>query len=230
MRFIFVNGAFYHVLMICKKTLYKFQKAIEYFFIFHIVTPMPKHFFYLVTIISLSLVYTSRLYAHAGVDHGDNCFIHIGGEKLRLGGFQSEEKIGGGKHFCHLFPATGEVIFTFDPYSDMQLHDKRLNLKLLSVESYWDLLFDFDNAFKQTLSQTDNSLTITHNFPTAGLYAMQVSLQSSELEPSINNNQRFLFLVGFPVIKILVFIAFGFFLVLGFVLLKQLQAGITGKR
>ncbi|TXL23479.1 hypothetical protein BMR03_02170 [Methylococcaceae bacterium HT2] len=58
---------------------------------------------------------------------------------------------------------------------------------------------------------------------------MHITYQSDELEPSMNNKQTFLFLVGFPVIKILVFIAFGFLLLLGFVLLKQLQAGITEK-
>ncbi|MCK5869716.1 hypothetical protein BMR07_06400 [Methylococcaceae bacterium CS1] len=170
-----------------------------------------------------------KLFAHAGVDHGDNCFVHIAGVKLRLGGFQSESKISGGKHFCHLFPATGDVIFTFDPHSDMLQSNKKLNLKLLSAESNWDILFDFDNAFKQTLSETNNALTIAHNFSKMGLYAMHITYQSDELEPSMNNKQTFLFLVGFPVIKILVFIAFGFLLLLGFVLLKQLQAGITEK-
>jgi hypothetical protein len=43
----------------------------------------------------------------------------------------------------------GDVIFTFDPHTDMQLNNKKLNLKLLATESYWDVLFDFDNAFKR---------------------------------------------------------------------------------
>ena len=192
---------------------------------------MPNRFLLIITtLLSLNFVFMPKLFAHAGVDHGDNCFVHISGMKLRLGGFQAESKIGSGKHFCHLFPATGDVIFTFDPHSDMLLNKQQLNLKLLAVESYGDTLFDFDNAFKKTLSQANNSLTISHTIPKVGLYAMQVSLQSDELEPSINNSQRFLFFVGIPVIKILVLVGFGFLLVLAFMLLKQLQAGVVKKR
>ena len=191
---------------------------------------MPNRFiFFITTLLSLYVVFMPKLFAHAGVDHGDNCFINIGGEQLRLGGFQAIAKIGSGKHFCHLFPATGEVIFTFDPQTDMQISNKKLNLKFLALTSYRDLLFDFDNAFNKTISQANDSLTIAHNFPKAGLYALQISLQSDELEPSLNSKQRFLFLVGFPIIKILVSVGFGFLLILGFVLLKQLQAGVARK-
>jgi len=190
---------------------------------------MPKHFIYLLTLLSLSLAYTPSLFAHAGVNHGDNCFMHIGGVELRLGGFQDEEKTGGSKHFCHLFPATGKVIFTFEQDAIQQLN-KQLNLKLLAAESYWDVIFDNDTAFQQLLSQTADQARIEYNFPDIGLYALEVSLQSKtlqaeQLEPSQNNTQRFIFLVGLPIIKMLVFVAFGFFLLLGFVLLKQLQAG-----
>ena len=195
---------------------------------------MPKHIFPLfLTMISLSLIYTPRLFAHAGVDHGDNCFVHIGGAKLRLGGFQSEEKMSGGKHYCHLFPATGDVIFTFEQEAIKQLH-KQMNLKFLAAESYWDVIFDYNNAFNQPLSQASDSAMIQYNFPTMGLYAMEIKLtadgsQADTLEPSQNNTQRFLFLVGFPIIKILVFVAFGFLLLLGFVLLKQLKAGVAAE-
>jgi len=196
---------------------------------------MPKHFFFLLlTLISLSLAYAPSTFAHAGVDHGDNCFVHIGGHELRLGGFQSEEKIGGGKHYCHIFPATGKVIFTFEEEVIEQM-DKQMNLKFLAANSYWDIIFDYDNAFSQPLGQTFSSATIQHNFPKMGLYAMEINLQADnnsqigQLESSQNNTQRFLFLVGFPIIKILVFIAFGFLLLLGFTLLKQLKAGATQK-
>ncbi|MCK5666560.1 MAG: hypothetical protein KAI17_23880 [Thiotrichaceae bacterium] len=194
---------------------------------------MPKQlFFLLLTLLSLSLSYTPKIFAHAGVDHGDNCFVHIGGAKLRLGGFQSEEKMGGGKHYCHLFPATGEVIFTFEQEVIKQLN-KKMNLKFLAAASYWDVIFDYDNAFSQTLSQTSDSAMIQYNFPSMGLYAMEIELtaddsQADTLEPSQNNTQQFLFLVGFPIIKILVLVAFGFLLLLGFVLLKQLKAKIIG--
>ena len=195
---------------------------------------MPKHFLLLLfSFISFSLSYTPTLFAHAGVDHGDNCFIHVGGAKLRLGGFQSEEKIGGGKHFCHLFPATGEVIFTFEQDIIKQLN-KQINLKYLAAESYWDVIFDNDNAFKQTLIQTTGTASIQYTFPSMGLYALEVVLkndgnQADTLEISQNSTQRFLFLVGFPIIKILVFIAFGFLLLLGFTLLKQLKSGAASK-
>ena len=195
---------------------------------------MPKRFFFLFLIfISLNLAYLPKLFAHAGVDHGDNCFVAIGGYQLRLGGFQSEEKIGGGKHYCHLFPTTGTVIFTFEQDIIDQLHTQ-MNLKFLAAESYWDVIFDNDNAFNQLLSQTSDTASIQYNFPTIGLYALEIKLQAGRtqmdsLEPSKNNTQRFLFLVGLPIIKILIFVALGFLLLLGGVLLKQLAAGAKEK-
>lgn len=195
---------------------------------------MSKSFLYLFfTLVTLSLSYTPPLFAHAGVDHGDNCFVSIGGVKLRLGGFQSEEKIGGGKHFCHIFPDTGKVIFTFEEDVIEQL-EKNMNLKFLAAESYWNVIFDYENAFNQALNQVSNNASIQYNFPSAGLYAMEIILQTDNsqsdlLESSQNNTQQFLFLVGFPIIKILVLVAFGFLLLLVFVLLKQLKAGATEK-
>ncbi|BCG65126.1 MAG: hypothetical protein methR_P2947 [Methyloprofundus sp.] len=184
---------------------------------------MPNRFISLFIIfISLNLSYSSTSFAHAGVDHGDNCFVSIAGAKLRLGGFQAAEKIGGGKHYCRLFPETGTVIFTFE--DDVIQHlQKTMHLKFLATESYWDLLFDFDNAFSKTLSQVSDNTQIEHNFTKRGLYLMEISLQSDELEPSKNNTQTFLFLVGFPIIKMLIFVALGFLLLLGFSLLKQLK-------
>jgi len=184
-----------------------------------------RFFLLLLTVFSLNLAVSPTLFAHAGVDHGDNCFVDIGGFTLRLGGFQAEDKIGGGKHFCHILPATGTVIFTFEEDVVAQLN-KKMNLKFLAADSYADLIFNYANAFNQTLAQVSDAATIQYDFPEAGLYALEVSLESDELEPSTNNTQRFLFLVGFPVIKMLVFTALGFLLMLGFVLLGQLKSGV----
>lgn len=184
-----------------------------------------RFFFLLLTIFSLNLAIPTTLFAHAGVDHGDNCFVDIGGFTLRLGGFQAEDKIGGGKHFCHIFPATGTVIFTFEEDVVAQLN-KKMNLKFLAADSYADLIFNNSMAFNQTLVQVSDAAAIQYDFPEAGLYALEVSLESDELEPSTNNTQRFLFLVGFPIIKILVFTALSFLLMLGFVLLGQLKSGV----
>ncbi len=186
---------------------------------------MPNRFIpFLIILYSLSLTYSGSLFAHAGVDHGDNCFISIAGVKLRLGGFQAAEKIGGGKHYCHLFPETGTVIFTFE--DDVIQHlQKTMHLKFLAAESYGELIFNFDHAFGKILSQASDNTQIEYNFTERGLYLLEISLQSDELEPSKNNTQTFLFLVGFPVIKMLIFIALGFLLLLGFTLLKQLKTG-----
>jgi hypothetical protein len=188
---------------------------------------MPNRFIsFFIILFSLNLGYSSSLFAHAGVDHGDNCFISIAGAKLRLGGFQATEKIGGGKHYCRLFPEAGTVIFTFE--QDVIKHlNKSMQLKLLASESYWDILFDSDNAFKKTLKQVTGSTQIEYNFANRGLYLMEISLQSDELEPSKNNTQTFLFLVGFPIIKMLIFTALGFLLLLGYALLQQLR--VKGK-
>lgn len=190
-------------------------------------------FFQIFFIISLGLSSIPPLFAHAGVDHGDNCFVHIGGLQLRLGGFQDEDKIGAGKHYCHLFPATGKVIFTFEEDVIEQL-DKKINLKFLAPQSYWDVIFDYENAFNQTLQQSSANAMIQYNFPTMGIYLMEINIQAKSawidsLEPSQNNTQRFIFFVGFPIIKALVFVAFGFLLLLAFTLLKQLKSGAPKK-
>jgi len=187
-----------------------------------------RFFFLFLSLFSLNLAIPTTLFAHAGVDHGDNCFVDIGGFTLRLGGFQSEDKIGGGKHFCHIFPATGTVIFTFEADVVAQLN-KKMNLKFLAADSYADLLFNNSRAFNQTLVQVSDAAAIQYDFSEAGLYALEVSLVSDELEPSTNNTQRFLFLVGFPIIKMLVLTALGFLLMLGFVLLSQLKEGAQVK-
>lgn len=189
-------------------------------------------FFFLLTFICSGLASTPA-FSHAGINHGDNCLIKISGEKLRLGGFQSAEKIGGTKHYCHLFPATGPVIFTFEPDAIHYL-DKQLDLKLLAANSYWDILFNYEHSFRKVLLQLTDKTTIEYNFSRPGIYALEVTLRKKnqlpdQLEPSQNNTQKFLFLVGFPIIKILVFIAFGFLLLIGFVLIKQLQAKTVPK-
>ena len=209
-----------------KKVLCEFRKALKYSFLLTPDTSMLIRFLcLLLTLFTLNLAFSSQLFAHAGVDHGDNCFISIGGANLRLGGFQSEEKIGGGKHYCHLFPETGTVIFTFEQDIVAALQ-KKMHLKLFAADSYTDILFEYDQAFQQPLAEAVDATTIQYDFPKAGLYALEVSLHSDELEPSTNNTQRFLFLVGFPIIKMLVMTAFGFLLMLGVVILKQLKAGV----
>jgi len=172
-----------------------------------------------------SLALSSSAFAHAGVDHGDNCKVTLSGFELSLGGFQSEDKIGGGKHYCHIFPATGTVIFTFDEAAENHLKNKRLNLQFLAASSYWDLLFDYDNAFNQTITTENNSLRIEHSFAQAGLYALDITLPSTALEPSINNQKRVLFLVGYPIIKLLIFTALGFLIMLIIILLQKLKEG-----
>lgn len=171
--------------------------------------------------ILLNLNFSSSVFAHAGVDHGDNCIINLSGFELSLGGFQAEEKIGGGKHYCHILPKIGTVIFTFDEVAKSQLQNKNLNLQFSAVESYWDILFDYDNAFKNHLTEEKNSLSIRHEFASAGLYALDITLATNELESSLNNHQRLLFLVGFPIIKLLIFTALGFLIMLIFIVWKQ---------
>jgi len=169
----------------------------------------------------INLCLASTAFAHNGVDHGDNCKANLSGYALSLGGVQAEEKIGGGKHYCHIFPKIGTVIFTFDEIAQTFLKNKNLNLRFSATESYWDVLLDYDNAFKTPLASSDNSLSIQHNFLKAGLYSLDITLATDELEPSINNHHRLLFLVGFPIIKLLIFTALGFLVMLIVILLKQ---------
>lgn len=169
----------------------------------------------------LNISVSSSVFAHAGVDHGDNCIINLSGFELSLGGFQAEEKIGGGKHYCHVFPRIGTVIFTFDEVAKNHLQNKNLNLKFSAVESYWDILFDYDNAFKDPLAEAKDSLSIRHEFSQPGLYALDITLATNEQEASINNHHQLLFLVGFPIIKLLIFTALGFLLMLIIIVTKQ---------
>lgn len=174
--------------------------------------------------LNVSLSYTPTLMAHAGIDHGKQCFISVGDIKLRLGGVQAKKNMSGNKHYCHLFPEIGDVIFTFEKQV-IQSRDSAFHLKLLATRSYWDILTKGTSAFNQTLTEAVNDTIIHYHFKKKGLYVLEVNLQSSSLKFHNNKTQTFLFLVGFPLIKILVIIAFGFLILLGIILLKQLQAG-----
>jgi len=155
--------------------------------------------------------FSAPLFAHAGVDHGDNCIVKVGGVTLKLGGFQSRDKMNIGKHFCRLFPATGEVIFSIENHQHHAISQRIIKVKMVAITSVWDLIFDYDNAFKQVLAKAESSdemLEISQTLPDIGFYALEVSLQTAALESSLNLKQHFVFFIGIPIIKILVLLSF----------------------
>ena len=123
------------------------------------------------------------------------------------------------------------IIFTFEENVLQQLK-QTMNLKFFAAESYWDIIINNEQAFQLPLKTVSNQHLIQYNFPSMGLYALEIELKTTQahpdtLESSENNRQRFLFLVGFPLIKILLFIALGFLCLLIFIVLRQLKSGAT---
>jgi len=156
-----------------------------------------------------SLMAYQSAFAHAG-DHDNNCFLTVGDIKLRISGYQFQPELEG-KHFCHFFPELGQVVLAVEPLAG----EKNLvTLELAALTSWTDSGRAF-TVIKQQPEQPLNTglASITQTIQQRGIYRLNV-----ELKDDFGNiqHQRLLFLVGFPVTKVMVIMAGLLVLVLGF--------------
>ncbi|MFA6164217.1 MAG: hypothetical protein WC685_12400 [Methylobacter sp.] len=164
-----------------------------------------------------SLMSYQPAFAHAGEDHSKNCFLNVGDTKLLLSGYQFQRELEG-KHFCHFFPALGQIVLAVEPIEE-GLENKKITLELSALTSWMDWPLNPAQAFtviKQQPAQFIGSglVSIQQTIQQRGIYRLNVSLQDVYGD---RRQQDFVFLVGIPVTKILVMIALVLLLVIGVV-------------
>ena len=164
-----------------------------------------------------SLMSYQPAFAHAGEDHSKNCFLNVGDTKLLLSGYQFQRELEG-KHFCHFFPALGQIVLAVEPMEE-GLENKQITLELSALTSWMDWPLNPAQAFtviKQQPTQLIGTglVSIQQTIQQRGIYRLNVTLQDDSGD---RQQQNFVFLVGIPVTKILVMIALVLLLVIGVV-------------
>jgi len=164
-----------------------------------------------------SLMSYQPAFAHGGEDHSKSCFLNMGDTRLLLSGYQFQRELEG-KHFCHFFPALGQIVLAVEPIEE-GLENKKITLELSALTSWMDWPLNPAQAFtviKQQPAQLIGSglVSIQQTIQQRGIYRLNVSLQDVYGD---RRQQDFVFLVGIPVTKILVMIALVLLLVIGVV-------------
>lgn len=157
-------------------------------------------------------------FAHAG-DHNNSCFLSVGDTRLRISGYQFQPELEG-KHFCHFFPELGLIVLAVEPLAAGQ--EKILVTLELAALTAWS---NPGQAFTVIKQQPERLLgtglaSISQSIGQRGVYRLNVTLHDGSGQ---RQQQRFLFLVGFPVTKIMVMIAGLLVLVIGFAGLKEFK-------
>lgn len=162
-----------------------------------------------------SLMAYQSAFAHAGVDHNNSCFLTVGDTKLRISGYQFQPELEG-KHFCHFFPELGQVVLAVEPLAEEQ---SLVTLELAALTSWTDTGRAFTVIKQQPEQSLNTSLaSITQTIRQRGIYRLNVTLKDAS---GNSGQEQLLFLVGFPVTKIMVIMAGLLVLVIGF-------AGVRG--
>lgn len=164
-----------------------------------------------------SLMIEQPVLAHAGVDHSNSCFLTVGDTRLRISGYQFQPELEG-KHFCHFFPELGQIVLAVEPLEEGQ--EKTLvTLELAALTEWLNPAQAFTVIKQQPEQLMETGLaSISQTIRQRGIYRLNVTLQDGL---GNRKQQHFVFMVGFPVTKILVMIAGLLVLVVGF-------AGVIG--
>ncbi|MFI3155478.1 MAG: hypothetical protein QX199_04920 [Methylococcaceae bacterium] len=160
-----------------------------------------------------SLIMSQPAFAHAGADHSNSCFLTVGDTRLRINGYQFQPELEG-KHFCHFFPELGQIVQAVEPLAEGQ-EKVLITLELAELTSWLNPEQAF-TVIKQQPAQLMGTglVSISQTIRQRGIYRLNITLQDDSGKP---RQQRFVFLVGIPVTKILVMIAGLLVLVIGFV-------------
>lgn len=159
-----------------------------------------------------SLMIHQPVFAHAGVDHNNSCFLTVGGTRLRISGYQFQPELEG-KHFCHFFPELGQIVLAVEPMVEGQ--EKTLvALELAALTAWLNPAQAFTTLKQQPAQPMDTGLaSISETIRQRGIYRLTVALQDAS---GNQKQQNFVFLAGIPVTKIMVMIAGLLVLVIGF--------------
>jgi hypothetical protein len=164
-----------------------------------------------------SLMTYQPAFAHAGVDHNNSCFLTVGDTRLRISGYQFQPELEG-KHFCHFFPVLGQTVLAVEPLAEGQ------GKTLVTLEMAALTGLNPAQAFTVIKQQPEQVMgagpSISQAIHERGVYRLNITLQDAS---GNRQQQRFVFLVGFPVTKIMVMIAGLLVLVIGFVAVRDFK-------
>ncbi len=147
------------------------------------------------------------VFAHAGVDHNKSCFLKLDNSQWRISGYQFQPEVEG-KHFCHFFPELGLTVLALEPMNqDQAKASMTLELAKLTIDRRFTVI-------KQQSAQPVNGriASIAAMLQQRGIYRLNVLLQD---DSGTKIQQHFMFLVGFPVTKLMVLMATILLLILG---------------
>ncbi|WP_333877991.1 hypothetical protein [Methylobacter sp.] len=190
----------------------------------YLITQPSRAYRTLLLIISLfSLMIHQPALAHNGVDHNNSCFLTVGDTQLRISGYQFQPELEG-KHFCHFFPELGQIALAVEPLEEKQ-GKTLVTLELAALTSWLNPSEAFTVIKQQPEQAIDTGLaSISQTIRQRGIYRLNIMLKD---DMGHQQQQRFVFLVGVPVTKILVMIAGGLLvLVIGFVGINALKAKV----
>ena len=166
-----------------------------------------------------SLMTYQPVFAHAGVDHNNSCFLTVGDTRLRISGYQFQPELEG-KHFCHFFPELGQIVLALEPLSEGK-GKTLVTLELAALTGWLNPAQAFTVIKQQPEQVLETGLaTISQPIGQRGIYRLNVTLQDAS---GNRQQQRFVFMVGFPVTKMLVMIAGLLVLVIGFVAVRDFK-------
>lgn len=174
----------------------------------------------LLIIALFNLMIHQPAFAHNGVDHNNSCFLKVGDTRLRISGYQFQPELEG-KHFCHFFPELGQIVLAVEPLAAGQ--EKTLVKLELAALTSWLNPAEASTVIKQQPEQLLDTgvASISQTIGQRGIYRLNVTLKD---DFGNQQQQRFVFLVGIPVTKILVMIAGGLLvLMIGFLVISGLK-------
>ncbi len=174
-----------------------------------------------VLFMSLVLVTSNTVYAHAGPHGNDECTVEVGETELRLSGYQFKGRHPD-RHYCRHYPYLGRTIIKIDSLTS-DLSQMGVELRLLKRHSWLGLIFGADDAFSVIKQQpvqffARQVVSIESNIQSRDLYAIQLRLKA---ENGDITEQQFLFMVGFPFAQIMVAIAILLLLFIVFIFFRQ---------
>ncbi len=172
-------------------------------------------------IVSLMMLLSSAVYAHAGPHGNDECLVHVGDTDLRLSGYQFKGT-NPDRHYCRHFPHLTRIIIKIDSLT-ADLSKKSIQLQLLKRQSWLGLLFNSDNAFSVIKQQgiqsfSNQVVSIDAEIEDIDIYAIKLRLIDGN---GAFTEQRFVFLVGVPFAQIMVSISGLLLMLLVFIVMKQ---------
>lgn len=176
---------------------------------------------FLVRFCLLAILPNAPVQAHIGPHESEECFIDIEDIRLRFNGYQFH-----GPHpdklYCHYFPELGDIIIKIDALQS--LHSQDIALEWLEMNDVTQLLAG-EPFFRSSKSDgwqpfANNLHSLRNNVTRRGVYGIRVRLQD---EQGAIRQRHHYFLVGFPVMQILLSLAGLLLLVIAFFFIKQLR-------